>query len=718
MHTQTETHKSPLARYLILILALTAALIAGTALGSGQQAFAAGSSSDSGAPTKTVTPNGDGTYTLKLSVTGQSSSTTVTTPTEAVLVMDISGSMNDYVTTVTTYTKLTTTPFWWRTYYGFVNGNYVELDYHRNKTWTYTDSNGNNQTYSGDFYTASTTGKTRLDVAKAAAKTTVEQLLDSGVTVKLVTFSTKASEAQTLTSSNYASVIDGLEANGGTNWEAGLTNAEAALTKDDKTNKNVIFMSDGNPTYRNSANGYNDDYNRRTGVYGTGNSDLDGYNYDAAQKVAYDIVKNKKAEFYSIGVFDNVSNMQNLAKDAYDDQSTEKNYYSASDSASLQAAFADIVQSIKNTISRTNFNVTDTLTRNTDSTVNQNATYKGNADNFKYEITDADGNTTVYNAATDGAKMVGEATVSGKTINWRPNTPPNGQTYSVSAIIWPNQDAVDKAAKEGAYTLETNVGTSDQATYDEVKTTTQSNPEDGIQDLIEKNGNYIYSYNYNGTDKQITLKPDGQGGYTDTDGSGATLQQKDGVWTLTVPNVTKFTSGEMAVSAASTTLKINKVWKNDAATSHDPITVKIVTKEDDQDKDYLTGTIGASGNWEADMAVAPGLKADVDGDGKADLLNAGHIYKLSEPSLDTAHYTVSYSDDQFTTGFTPMIVNENGKLKLVGLPNGSTSLTITNTRKEIKTGVKNTDNTAPMVGAGLALAALAAVFVFKRKLGR
>lgn len=711
MHTQTETHKSPLARYLILILALTAALIAGTALGSGQQAFAAGSSSDSGAPTKTVTDNGDGTYTLKLSVTGQSSSTTVTTPTEAVLVLDLSNSMNYYVTT---YTKLTTTPSRRRTYYGFVNGDYVEVAYSFwNRTWCYQGEDGEIHAYSGDFYTASTTGETRLDVAKKAAKTTVKQLLDSGVTVKLVTFSTKASEAQTLTSSNYASVIDGLKANGGTNWEAGLTNAEAALTKDGKTNENVIFMSDGNPTFRNSANGYNDDYNQQVGVYGTGNSDPNNRNYNAAKTVANKIVKTDKAEFYSIGVFGNVSNMQNLAKDAYDDQSTEKNYYSASDSASLQAAFADIVQSIKNTISRTHFNVTDTLTENTDSAVTENATFIGSAGNFKYEITDADGKTTVSNAAT-----VGEATVSDKkTINWTPKTPPNGQTYSVSVIIWPNQDAVDQAAKKGAYTLKTNVGKTndgkdDQATYDEVKTTTQSNPEDGIQDLIEKNGNYIYSYNYNGTDKQITLKPDGKGGYTD--GSGATLQQKDGVWTLTVPNVTKFDSGKMDVSAASTTLKINKVWKNDAATSHDPITVKIVTTEDGQDKDYLTGTIGASGNWEADMAVAPGLKADVNGDGNLELLNAGHTYQLSEPSLDTAHYTVSYSDDGFKTGFKPMIVN--GQLE--GLPNNSASLTITNTRKEIKTGVKNTDNTAPMVGAGLALAALAAVFVFKRKLGR
>lgn len=717
MHTQTETHKSPLARYLILILALTAALIAGTALGSGQQAFAAGSSSGSGAPTKTVTPNKnndgtyDGTYTLKLSVTGQSSSTTVSTPTEAVLVMDISGSMNDYVTT---YTKLTTKPFRWRTYYGFVNGDYVKVTHSIWDGWHYRGEDGKKHAYSGDFYTASTTDETRLDVAKAAAKTTVEQLLNSGVTVKLVTFSTKASEAQTLTSSNYASVIDGLEADGGTNWEAGLTNAEAALTKDGKTNENVIFMSDGNPTFRNSANGYNDDYNQQVGVYGTGNSDPDGHNYEAAKTVANKIVKTDKAEFYSIGVFGNVSNMQSLAKDAYDDQSTEKNYYSASDSASLQAAFADIVQSIKNTISRTNFNVTDTLTDTTDSTVTQNATYnqnatykEGNADNFKYEITDADGTITPSNA-----EMVGAATVSGKTINWRPNTPPNGQTYSVSVIIWPNQDAVDKAAKEKAYTLETNVGTNDQATYDEVKTTTQDNPEDGIQYLIEKNGNYIYSYNYNGTDKQITLKPDGKGGYTD--GNGATLVKKDGVWTLTVPNVTKFDSGKMDVSAASTTLKIDKVWKNDAATSHDPITVKIVTTEDGQDNTYLTGTIGDSDNWEADMAVAPGLKADINGDGNLELLNAGHTYKLSEPSLDTAHYTVSYSNDGFKTGFNPMIVN--GQLE--GLPNNSASLTITNTRKEIKTGVKNTDNTAPMVGAGLALAALAAVFVFKRKLGR
>jgi hypothetical protein len=710
MHTQTETHKGPIARYLILILALAAALIAGTALGSGQQVFAADSSTtSSSAPTKTVTDNGDGTYTLKLSVTGQSSATTVTTPTEAVLVMDISGSMNDAVKT-TSYQKVNTpSDPYDDDYYGLVDGQYVELYYDWwTQKWTYTDDNGDDQTYSGDFYTASTTSQTRLAAAKSAAKTMVKQLLDSGVSVKLVTFSTKANAAQTLTSSNYVSVIDGLTADGGTNWEAALTNAKNALSSSTTSNKNVIFMSDGNPTFRSSANGYRWDYNYRSGVYGTGNSDPNSRNYNAAATVANSIVETKKAEFYSIGVFGDVSNMQNLAKDAYDDQSTLKNYYSASDSAALQAAFADIVQSIKNTISRTNFNVTDTLTTNTDSAVTQNATYVGSAGNFKYWVTDADGKTTVSDAAT-----VGEATVSDKkTINWTPKTPPNGQTYSVSVIIWPNQDAVDKAAKEGAYTLKTNVGTSDQATYDEVKTTTQDNPEDGIQDLIEKNGNYIYSYNYNGTDKQITLHSDGKGGYTD--GNGATLVQKDGTWTLTVPNVTKFTSGEMAVSAASTTLKINKVWKNDAATTHDPITVKIVTTEDGQDKDYLTGTIGASGNWEADMAVAPGLKADVNGDGNLELLNAGHTYQLSEPSLDTAHYTVSYSDDGFKTGFKPMIVN--GQLE--GLPNNSASLTITNTRKEIKTGVKNTDNTAPMVGAGLALAALAAVFVFKRKLGR
>ena len=699
MHTQTETHKSPLVRYLILILALTAALIAGTALGSGQQAFAAGSSSDSGAPTKTVTPNGDGTYTLKLSVTGQSSSTTVSTPTEAVLVIDVSGSMDDPATTPQ---RVAGTPSNdGKNYYGYTEGEYCKLTYY-NDRWIYQSSNGEWYYYRGIYYTATS----RLDVAKAAAKTTVKQLLDSGVTVKLVTFSTKASAAQILTSSNYASVIDGLKADGGTNWEAGLTNAEAALTKDGKTNENVIFMSDGNPTYRNSANGYNDDYNRRTGVYGTGNSDPNNRNYNAARTVANNIVNTDKAEFYSIGVFGNVSNMQNLAKDAYG-VTTAKNYYSASDSASLQAAFADIVKKIQNTISRTNFNVTDTLTTNTDSTVTHNATFIGSAGNFKYEITDADGKTRVSDAAT-----VGAATVSDKTINWKAKTPPNGQTYSVSAIIWPNQDAVDKAAKEGAYTLKTNVGTSDQATYDEVKTTTQSDPTAGISGLTKSGSNYTYTYTKNGQSTTVTLQPDGQGGYTDS--SGATLQQKDGVWTLTVPNETKFDSGKMDVSAASTTLKIDKVWKNDAATSHDPITVKIVTTEDGQDNTYLTGTIGASGNWEADMAVAPGLKADIDGDGNPELLNAGHTYKLSEPSLDTAHYTVSYSNDGFTKGFKPMIVN--GQLE--GLPNDSASLTITNTRKEIKTGVKNTDNTAPMVGAGLVLAALAAVFGFKRKLGR
>lgn len=154
------------------------------------------------------TDGGDGDqYTLNLTASGDSTSSTVTTatPADIVLVMDKSGSMND-----------------------------------NNR-----DAN-----------------------AQQAAKALAEKLLtDKNSTLKpgqqvrmaVVTFSTEAAIKQNFTTnvSDINAAVRG-DPDGGTNWEAALKRAndlQGDLQGRSGVKKHIIFLSDGNPTYRTTSYG-------------------------------------------------------------------------------------------------------------------------------------------------------------------------------------------------------------------------------------------------------------------------------------------------------------------------------------------------------------------------------------------------------------------------------------------------------------------------------
>lgn len=61
--------------------------------------------------------------------------------------------------------------------------------------------------------------------------------------------------------------------NGGTNWQAGIKKGEDVLKTGSGTKKYVVFLTDGNPTFR---------YNESGKTVGEGNDDSQGYNYNAA----------------------------------------------------------------------------------------------------------------------------------------------------------------------------------------------------------------------------------------------------------------------------------------------------------------------------------------------------------------------------------------------------------------------------------------------------
>ena len=106
---------------------------------------------------------------------------------------------------------------------------------------------------------------------------------DKNIQMALVSFSTTAGTVSnfTDTAAGITSTVNGLRADGGTNWEAALKRANTLLASSNRKDvkKYIVFMSDGDPTYRDSANGYTKDCKdqridgNRVYLCGTGGSD-------------------------------------------------------------------------------------------------------------------------------------------------------------------------------------------------------------------------------------------------------------------------------------------------------------------------------------------------------------------------------------------------------------------------------------------------------------
>lgn len=279
------------------------------------------------------TDGGDGDeYTLNLTASGDSTSSTVTTatPADIVLVMDKSGSMKG------------------------------ELD--------------NN--------------------AKEAANALAEKLLtdknstlkpDQQVRMAVVTFSTEASLKRTFTTNvSDINAAVGDVPDGGTNWEAALKRANALRSRSG-VKKHIIFLSDGDPTFRTSSYGGScyslwgwpqpeyttkeaceaaryywrgenpdDKYN---GVHGSGSGDEYGYNYAAALAEAN---RRGDAALYVVKTSTDAKKMTDLAIEA---NAVNGEEFDGTNAANLTKAFDQIYSSITSSAKIKVFSITDTLSQ-------------------------------------------------------------------------------------------------------------------------------------------------------------------------------------------------------------------------------------------------------------------------------------------------------------------------------------------------------------------
>ena len=429
---------------------------------------------------KTITDNGDGTYDLTLSVVGDSEESSESTPIDVIVVQDISGSMNDAGGYTYSYSSI-----WWDRgrgdVYGLVDGEYVQLTRTGTfvHTYYYTNASGQTVQYTGTLYERTQKAVSRLDVAKDALDTLADELIadaNSDVQISLVTFSTHSSTASQFfkggEAETFKAAVSQLRANGGTNWEAALNTANSTSSGRTGAKKYIVFLSDGDPTYRDSKyNDRADDWNGRDRVYGNGNSDPDGWNYGAAKDVANK--RDTSVGMFVVGTSTDATKMNSFATDV-----TGK-YLDGTSQEKLKAAFEEIVDTITKSTAYKDVKIVDTLSDYVDFAADAEGVVS-----VSYEKGKGDAITTWTDAPA--------ATVNqtNGTVTWDLSSVGSlekGVTYQVTFTIKPNQDAYDAAAEAGEETkLPSNDGDNTKVFY---KTITK---ETGKPDVVsdEKSDTY------------------------------------------------------------------------------------------------------------------------------------------------------------------------------------------------------------------------------------
>ena len=424
------------------VLALLAVLVAAlcVTLSVPAAAFAEGEGGIAGNPpvhTKTLTPNDDGTYDLSLTVTGATELSETKTSANVIVVQDVSGSMKSKVYT---YSLEKTDKYDLNGTYGMVNGEPVKLE----RNWGffglgaynyYLDENGKEVPYTGDLYhkVGKETGKTRLDVAKDALNSLADQLIasdDSTIKLSLETFSDRGNTpSQYYTggqASDFKDAVNGLRAKGGTNWVDALTKANEKAKEDPNTPTYVIFLSDGEPTYGR------DPWGNRTGDGTAYDDEYFNNAVDEANKRPSNV-----AGLFTVYTGSEAEQRMN----SFAQKTTGGSAFDGTDSEKLNAAFANIIQTITKSASYKDVRIVDKLSEYVTGTANDGTI---DLESVSYQKNDEDW-------AVAPRASIGED----GTLSWDLSSVgelEKGTTYKVTFKVTPSQAAYDEAAKNGEAT--------------------------------------------------------------------------------------------------------------------------------------------------------------------------------------------------------------------------------------------------------------------------
>ena len=523
--------------------------------GSGQE----GSSSDTDPNfKKTLVANGDGTYTLSLSVTGHALNNTEYPKANVLLVVDTSSSM--------------------------VNNN------------------------------DSVTGKTRLEETKKCLKSFAESLFAlngdgqaghaPADTVEVAMFSFDGSthdltDTWMKTNREFATSLNTLRYHKGTNWEDALQKAyEVAHEKrsQDHDPTFVVFFTDGEPSqYTNFHETHPNDPNDKT----------NGWKYfhpylsretskDEARQLVADGLR-----FYSVFAYGKntplyngescTELLHNLVKYGYNTTADLKNkyFFDAQNTNDMTRVFTSILHAITSKLGISDVVLTDSIT----SLTSVGVTPSGDSvHGFHY--TRSGGK---YGAGQEWANapevtFVPENEAAGQlaSVTWNPSSSPDlpngledGVTYTVSFTVWPSQDAYDYVTKlnNGVITSIDEIPEQHRSCFTYNQTTGRyevvTNPESGPGGQ----GNIVNKTSYKKEESEtVTALP--QGASTSEDnpvivGPGSDWPQvtiktwytdnKDGTWTKHVitEGISALNPPDKNMALDGTAFKIQKVWQVD-----------------------------------------------------------------------------------------------------------------------------------------------------------
>lgn len=257
--------------------------------------------------------------------------------------------------------------------------------------------------------------------------------------------------------------VDGLAMHRGTDWEDALSRAYemgvARQAEEPDQQVFVVFFTDGEPSNYRSFHGAGEFYPNAPWGY-----EEKGYRYwfsyflsrESAKDEARAIV-NSGMTLYSIFAYNSQGSsyaatgenggalLHNMTKYAYNTPSTSslsgKRYFLAQNTSQLNDAFASILNSINEYVGVTDVKVNDNITSLTSVGITNN---NGNYTGFKYTRTG--GRYGTGEQAWEGAPS---ATYDSTGVHWDLSSLgvlEPGVTYKVSFTVWPSQDAYDWVA--------------------------------------------------------------------------------------------------------------------------------------------------------------------------------------------------------------------------------------------------------------------------------
>ena len=251
-----------LAAAVVLSAVIPASLAYAQGPGSGNE----GADTEGVETSKTVVDNGDGTYTLRLEsyVTGETTTTTTQKPTDTVLVLDTSGSMDDYMDVAKQGSLSDLDPqyadyYGWKVLDGIV---YCDMRYNNGKWQYYVGLGALGSWYDCDTtWFGDTVGIKKIDALKIAANEFIDSTAakEGDNRIAIVTYATGATTRNQLTdvstgSDSLKGTINGLRANGATNADYGMQEAEGiinGISSDRDSVKTVVMFTDGEPNHGN-----------------------------------------------------------------------------------------------------------------------------------------------------------------------------------------------------------------------------------------------------------------------------------------------------------------------------------------------------------------------------------------------------------------------------------------------------------------------------------